>query len=439
MSKKIIVVGGGAAGMLAAYFAAAAGNKVTLLEKNEKLGKKIYITGKGRCNLTNACDVEELFLNVKSNSKFLYSAFYGFDNSRVIDFFESHGMPVKVERGNRVFPVSDKSSDVIFALQKALKEKNVEVLLHTEVSKLCYEKITDTKADEEASDKKPSDKKPSDKKPELKITGVILKDSTKMDADAVIVATGGLSYPSTGSTGDGYKMAEDAGHTVTECTPSLVPFNVKEEWVKSLQGLSLKNTAISIYSGKKKLYEDFGEMLFTHFGVSGPLVLSASAHMRHFTKKRYRLEIDLKPALDEQQLDKRLLADFAKYANHDFQNGLDDLLPQKLIPVVIELSGIPGRQKVHDLTREQRQSLLRVLKHFPVEVSAPCPVTDAIVTSGGVKVGEVDPKTMESKLVKNLYFAGELLDTDAYTGGFNLQIAWATGRLAGQSAANEKE
>ena len=280
MSKKIIVVGGGAAGMLAAYFAAAAGNKVTLLEKNEKLGKKIYITGKGRCNLTNACDVEELFLNVKSNSKFLYSAFYGFDNSRVIDFFESHGMPVKVERGNRVFPVSDKSSDVIFALQKALKEKNVEVLLHTEVSKLCYEKITDTKADEEASDKKPSDKKPSDKKPELKITGVILKDGTKMDADAVIVVTGGLSYPSTGSTGDGYKMAEDAGHTVTECTPSLVPFNVKEEWVKSLQGLSLKNTAISIYSGKKKLYEDFGEMLFTHFGVSGPMILSASASIK---------------------------------------------------------------------------------------------------------------------------------------------------------------
>ena len=235
------------------------GIRLRFLKKNEKLGeRKIYITGKGRCNLTNACDVEELFLNVKSNSKFLYSAFYGFDNSQVIDFFESHGMPVKVERGNRVFPVSDKSSDVIFALQRALKEKKVEVLLHTEVSKLCYEKITDTKADEEAADKKN----------ELKITGVILKDGTTMAADAVIVHTGGLSYPSTGSTGDGYKMAEDAGHTVTECTPSLVPFNVKEEWVKGLQGLSLKNTAISIYSGKKKLYEDFGEMLFTHFGVS---------------------------------------------------------------------------------------------------------------------------------------------------------------------------
>lgn len=326
MSKNIIVVGGGAAGMLAAYFAADAGNNVTLLEKNEKLGKKIYITGKGRCNLTNACDVEELFLNVKSNSKFLYSAFYGFDNSQVMAFFEKHGMPVKVERGNRVFPVSDKSSDVIFALQRALKEKKVEVLLHTEVSKLCYEKITDTKADEEASDKKT----------ELKITGVILKDGTKMAADAVIVATGGLSYPSTGSTGDGYKMAEDAGHTVTECTPSLVPFNVKEEWVKSLQGLSLKNTAISIYSGKKKLYEDFGEMLF---------------------------------------------------------------------------------------------------KKLPVTLNGPRGYNEAIITKGGIKVKEINPSTMESKLVNGLYFAGEVLDLDAYTGGFNLQIAWSTGYLAGTSAA----
>ena len=356
MSKNIIVVGGGAAGMLAAYFAAEAGNKVTLLEKNEKLGKKIYITGKGRCNLTNACDVEELFLNVKSNSKFLYSAFYGFDNSRVIDFFESHGMPVKVERGNRVFPVSDKSSDVIFALQKALKEKNVEVLLHTEVSKLCYEKITDTKADEEASDKKPSDKKPSDKKPsdkkpELKITGVILKDGTKMDADAVIVATGGLSYPSTGSTGDGYKMAEDAGHTVTECTPSLVPFNVKEEWVKSLQGLSLKNTAISIYSGKKKLYEDFGEMLFTHFGVSGPMILSASASIKQsLIKQPLDMYIDLKPALTQEALDKRILREFEEAKNKQFKNSINKLLPAKMIPVIIELSGIDPDKKVNELS-----------------------------------------------------------------------------------------
>ena len=441
MSKNIIVVGGGAAGMLAAYFAAEAGNKVTLLEKNEKLGKKIYITGKGRCNLTNACDVEELFLNVKSNSKFLYSAFYGFDNSRVIDFFESHGMPVKVERGNRVFPVSDKSSDVIFALQKALKEKNVEVLLHTEVSKLCYEKITDTKADEEASDKKPSDKKPSDKKPsdkkpELKITGVILKDGTKMDADAVIVATGGLSYPSTGSTGDGYKMAEDAGHTVTECTQSLVPFNVKEEWVKSLQGLSLKNTAISIYSGKKKLYEDFGEMLFTHFGVSGPMILSASASIKQsLIKQPLDMYIDLKPALTQEALDKRILREFEEAKNKQFKNSINKLLPAKMIPVIIELSGIDPDKKVNEISKEERNRLLMLFKKLPVTLNGPRGYNEAIITKGGIKVKEINPSTMESKLVNGLYFAGEVLDLDAYTGGFNLQIAWSTGYLAGTSAA----
>ena len=441
MSKDIIVVGGGAAGMLAEYFAAEAGNKVTLLEKNEKLGKKIYITGKGRCNLTNACDVEELFLNVKSNSKFLYSAFYGFDNSMVIDFFESHGMPVKVERGNRVFPVSDKSSDVIFALQRALKEKKVEVLLHTEVSKLCYEKITDTKADEEASDKKPSDKKPSDKKPsdkkpELKITGVILKDGTKMDADAVIVATGGLSYPSTGSTGDGYKMAEDAGHTVTECTPSLVPFNVKEEWVKSLQGLSLKNTAISIYSGKKKLYEDFGEMLFTHFGVSGPMILSASASIKQsLIKQPLDMYIDLKPALTQEALDKRILREFEEAKNKQFKNSINKLLPAKMIPVIIELSGIDPDKKVNEISKEERNRLLMLFKKLRVTLNGPRGYNEAIITKGGIKVKEINPSTMESKLVNGLYLAGEVLDLDAYTGGFNLQIAWSTGYLAGTSAA----
>mgnify|MGYP000827063306 CR=1 FL=1 len=385
MSKDIIVVGGGAAGMLAAYFAAEAGNKVTLLEKNEKLGKKIYITGKGRCNLTNACDVEELFLNVKSNSKFLYSAFYGFDNSMVIDFFESHGMPVKVERGNRVFPVSDKSSDVIFALQRALKEKKVEVLLHTEVSKLCYEKITDTKADEEATDKKT----------ELKITGVILKDGTKMDADAVIVATGGLSYPSTGSTGDGYKMAEDAGHTVTECTPSLVPFNVKEEWVKSLQGLSLKNTAISIYSGKKKLYEDFGEMLFTHFGVSGPMILSASASIKQsLIKQPLDMYIDLKPALTQEALDKRILREFEEAKNKQFKNSINKLLPAKMIPVIIELSGIDPDKKVNEISKEERNRLLMLFKKLPVTLNGPRGYNEAIITKGGIKVKEINPSTM---------------------------------------------
>ena len=426
MSKNIIVVGGGAAGMLAAYFAADAGNKVTLLEKNEKLGKKIYITGKGRCNLTNACDVEELFLNVKSNSKFLYSAFYGFDNSQVIAFFEKHGMPVKVERGNRVFPVSDKSSDVIFALQKALKEKNVEVLLHTEVSKLCYEKITDTRVDEEASDKKP----------ELKITGVILKDGTKIDADAVIVATGGLSYPSTGSTGDGYKMAESAGHTVTECTPSLVPFNVKEEWVKSLQGLSLKNTAISIYSGKKKLYEDFGEMLFTHFGVSGPLVLSASGCIpaKAFDQE-LSMTIDLKPALDVEQLDHRILREFDEMKNKQFKNSLGHLLPAKMIPVMIALSGIDPDTKVNEISREQRQNLLHLFKNMPLTITGLRDFKEAIITKGGVSVKDINPSTMESKLVQGLYFCGEVLDLDALTGGFNLQIAFATAYSAALSVS----
>ena len=345
---------------------------------------------------------------------------------RVIDFFESHGMPVKVERGNRVFPVSDKSSDVIFALQRALKEKKVEVLLHTEVSKLCYEKITDTRADEEASDKKP----------ELKITGVILKDGTKMDADAVIVATGGLSYPSTGSTGDGYKMAEDAGHTVTECTPSLVPFNVKEEWVKSLQGLSLKNTAISVYSGKKKLYEDFGEMLFTHFGVSGPMILSASASIKQsLIKQPLDMYIDLKPALTQEALDKRLLREFEEAKNKQFKNSINKLLPAKMIPVIIELSGIDPDKKVNEISKEERNRLLMLFKKLHVTLNGPRGYNEAIITKGGIKVKEINPSTMESKLVNGLYFAGEVLDLDAYTGGFNLQIAWSTGYLAGTSAA----
>lgn len=407
-SKKVIVVGGGAAGMFAAYFAASAGNKVILLEKNEKLGKKIYITGKGRCNITNACDVEELFDNVKSNSKFLYSAFYGFDNIRVVDFFESHGMPTKVERGNRVFPVSDKSSDVIFTLQRALKEQNVEVRLNTAVKNLNF-------SDE-------------------KVTGVTLIDGTIIDADAVIVATGGLSYPSTGSRGDGYRMAESAGHTVTECTPSLVPFNVKEQWVKELQGLSLKNTAISIYNGKKKLYEDFGEMLFTHFGVSGPMILSASASIKQsLIKQPLTMYIDLKPALTQEALDKRILREFEEAKNKQFKNSINRLLPAKMIPVIIELSGIDPDKKVNEISKEERNDLLMLFKKLPVTLNGPRGWNEAIITKGGIKVKEINPSTMESKLVKNLFFAGEVLDLDAYTGGFNLQIAWSTGYLAGSS------
>ena len=400
--------------MMAAIAAAGRGAQVTLIEPNERLGKKLNITGKGRCNVTNNCTEEELLQNIPRNGKFLYSSFSAFNSQDAMAFFEELGVPLKTERGNRVFPQSDRSFDVSGALKRRLDRLKV---------RWAHDRAVSIETEEGA------------------VTGVRGEKDT-YPAEAVVLATGGVSYPATGSTGDGHRMAAEVGHTITPLQGSLVPLQgIIAAGIPCvrLQGLSLRNVSLTAFENDKKIYTDFGELLFTHFGVSGPLVLSASAHMRHFTKKRYRLEIDLKPALDEQQLDKRLLADFAKYANHDFQNGLDDLLPQKLIPVVIELSGIPGRQKVHDLTREQRQSLLRVLKHFPVEVSGPCPVEDAIVTSGGVKVGEVDPKTMESKLVKNLYFAGELLDTDAYTGGFNLQIAWATGRLAGQSAANEKE
>ena len=408
MNKEIVVIGGGAGGMMAAICAARKGASVTLLDPNERLGKKVNITGKGRCNVTNESNCEELLAHVPQNPRFLYSAFSRFDGHDAIDFFEGLGVPLKVERGKRVFPVSDRSFDITAALERELKRLHV---------KLVRDRALGISVEDGH-------------------VAAVKGEKGEYTASAVILATGGLSYPATGSTGDGFRMAEALGHTVTPLRGSLVPLRAYD--CAPLQGLSLRNVALTVYENNKKIHLDFGEMLFTHFGVSGPLVLSASAHMRHFDKKAYRLEIDLKPALDDQQLDKRLLSDFAKYANHDFQNALDDLLPQKLIPVVVQLSEIPGRQKVHDLTREQRQSLLRVLKHFPVEISAPCPVEDAIVTSGGVKVSEIDPKSMESKLVKELHFAGELIDTDAYTGGFNLQIAWATGRLAGQSAACER-
>lgn len=408
--KRIAVVGGGAAGLMAAIAAAEGGGQVTLLEPNDRLGKKLNITGKGRCNVTNNCSREELLQNIPRNGRFLYGAFARFDSRDAMAFFEKLGVPLKTERGNRVFPQSDCAFDVSGALRRRCERLGVKWVRDRAVS-------VDTAGG--------------------RVCGVTGQQGT-YPAEAVILATGGVSYPGTGSTGDGHRLAAEAGHTVTPLRGSLVPLQgVIAPGIPCvrLQGLSLRNIGLTVFENNKKLYTDFGELLFTHFGVSGPLILSASAHMRYFDKKQYRLEIDLKPALDEQQLDKRLLSDFGKYANHDFQNALDDLLPQKLIPVVVQLSEIPGRQKVHDLTREQRQSLLRVLKHFPVEISAPCPVEDAIVTSGGVKVSEIDPKSMESKLVKGLHFAGELIDTDAYTGGFNLQIAWATGRLAGQSAA----
>ena len=392
--------------MMAAVSAAERGAQVTLLEPNERLGKKLNITGKGRCNVTNNADVQTLLANVPRNGKFLYSAFSRFDGRDAMAFFASIGVPLKTERGNRVFPVSDRAFDVSAALERRLKALKVS---------LVRDRATELEITSGA------------------VTGVRGERGT-YPAGAVVLATGGVSYPATGSTGEGHRMAREAGHTVTDLQGSLVPLR-DYGLGRELQGLSLRNVGLAVFEDRKKIYTDFGEMLFTHFGVSGPLVLSASAHMRHFGKKTYRLEIDLKPALDEQALDKRLLRDFEKYANHDFCNALDDLLPQKLIPVAVERSGIPPHQKVHDLTREQRRELVQGLKHFSVEIAGPCPVTDAIVTSGGIKISEIDPKTMESKLVKGLYFSGEIMDVDAYTGGFNLQIAWATGRAAGQAAA----
>ncbi|MBQ8518537.1 MAG: NAD(P)/FAD-dependent oxidoreductase [Agathobacter sp.] len=409
--SKVIVIGGGPAGMFAAYFAAKNGHKVTLLEQNEKLGKKLYITGKGRCNITNASDMENLFANVCSNEKFLYSAFYSYTNDQVVDFFESYGLRTKVERGNRVFPVSDHSSDVIATLTKALKEAGVEVKLYTKVTKLLTEEDV--------------------------IKGVELEDNTTMYADAVVLATGGISYPSTGATGDGYRFAEGLNHKIIEPSPSLVPFEVQESWIAEMQGLSLKNVAITIEREGKKLYNDFGEMLFTHFGVSGPMILSASASIKPAYFKDFAheltLKIDLKPALDRDQLDKRILKDFEEAKNKQYKNSIQKLLPSKMIPIIITLSGIDPDKKVNEITKEERMRLVDLLKGLPMTIIGLRGWNEAIITKGGVSVKQVNPSTMESKLVKGLYFAGELLDLDAMTGGYNLQIAWSTGYLAGSS------
>ena len=398
--------------MMAAYAAAESGHAVTLLEQNEKLGKKLFITGKGRCNLTNASDMEQLFANVVSNRKFLYSAFYSYDNEQVISFFESHGMPTKTERGNRVFPVSDHSSDVIAALSAALREQHVEVFLHTKVKRLLLEKRDEEK----------------------RVTGVELADHTKMHADAVIVATGGISYPSTGATGDGYRMAEESGHKMVSPTPALVPMEMKEPWVRDLQGLSLRNVRMSVTRGKKKLYEDFGEMLFTHFGVSGPLVLSASGCIpaKAFDQE-LSMTIDLKPALDVEQLDHRILREFDEMKNKQFKNSLGHLLPAKMIPVMIALSGIDPDTKVNEISREQRQNLLHLFKNMPLTITGLRDFKEAIITKGGVSVKDINPSTMESKLVQGLYFCGVVLDLEALTGGYHLPIAWSTGHLAGIS------
>lgn len=429
MSDKVIVIGGGAAGMMAAIAASENGREVTLIDKNEKLGKKLYITGKGRCNVTNACDREGLFDNVMTNSKFLYSAFHEFGNLEMMDFLEKAGCPLKVERGDRVFPVSDKASDITAALQKRLKSGNVRILLHTQVkSVMTGENGTD-----------------EDRK-KLKTVGVELKDGSVLRGDSVIVATGGISYPSTGSTGDGYRFASDVGHTVTDRMPSLVPFQIEEKWCKDLMGLSLRNVSVRLTRGGKELYEGFGEMLFTHFGVSGPLILSASSYyvkelLRSPGKKQkkglendYKLYIDLKPALDQEQLDRRLIRDFEENRNRHFQNALGGLFPARLIPVIVKLSGIEPDRKINEVTREDRRTLITLMKNLPLTITGVRDYNEAIITKGGVAVREVNPSTMESKRVEGLFFAGEVLDLDALTGGFNLQIAWSTGVLAGRHA-----
>lgn len=415
--SRIAVAGGGAAGMMAAVFAARGGNEVHLYEKNEKLGKKLFITGKGRCNLTNAADMDGLFASVVSNPKFLYSSFYSFTNEQAVSFFEELGVKTKVERGGRVFPASDHSSDVIRALEGELKRLGVEIHLNTEVKEL----LTDNEEEGSA------------------VCGLLLASGKKAAADAVIVATGGLSYPSTGSTGDGYRFAAACGHKVTELLPSLVPMEVKEWYAGELMGLSLRNVEITVTDGKKKLYQEFGEMLFTHYGVTGPVILSASSVVgKRLKEKELTLHIDLKPALSCEQLDKRVLREFEANHNRKFKNAVDSLFPAKLRPVITELSGIPEEKKVHEITKEERQKFVRLIKDFQMTLTGLRGYNEAIITKGGVAVKELEPGTMESKRIRGLYFAGEVLDLDALTGGYNLQIAWSTGYLAGVNAGEHR-
>lgn len=407
--KKVIVIGGGAAGMMAAIAASKQGAEVILLEKNEKLGKKIYITGKGRCNITNACDTEDLMKKVVVNKRFLYSAFYTFSNLDVMRFFEEYGVPIKVERGERVFPVSDKSSDVIAGLQKALISNKVKIRFLSEVSQLWIE--------------------------DNRCTGVVLTNKERIAADAVIVATGGLSYASTGSTGDGYTFAKLCGHSIQPTYPSLTSIHLAETYCKELEGLSLKNVRLTVCLGKKEVYRELGEMLFTANGISGPLVLSASSYLAGKAGEDVRISLDLKPALSKEELDARILRDFEEAKNKQFRNALDKLLPQRLIRVIIDLCKIPEEKPVNSITKEERLLLVDTLKAVELHYVSNGGYNEAVITRGGITVKEIDPSTMQSKLIPGLYFAGEVLDVDAMTGGFNLQIAWSTGYLAGLSAA----
>lgn len=402
---EILIIGAGAAGMMAAVTAASKGAKVMIIERNARPGRKLMITGKGRCNLTNDCPWQDILSHIPENSRFMYSAVSRFTPADAMVFFEGLGVSLKTERGNRVFPVSDRAVDVVDALDKKMKSLGVR-----RVEAQAKEIITENG----------------------RAVGV-RTDKGVFSADAVLIATGGLSYPATGSSGDGYRMAAELGHTIVEPKPSLVPLESDDGFCLELQGLALKNVGVKAYGGGKPVYEDFGELLFTHFGVSGPTVLSASAHMRDFKNVKYHLSIDLKPALDEKTLDLRFLRDFEKYLNRKFENALDDLYSRTMIPIIVARSGIDPETKVHSITKAQRRTLLELTKDFTVNISGPRPIAEAVVTSGGVRVSEIDPGTMASKVVKGLYFAGEVIDVDAYTGGFNLQIAWSTGRAAGEA------
>lgn len=404
--KTVVVIGGGPAGMMAASTAADNGANVILLEKQHRLGRKLLITGKGRCNITNDCDVEELIENVPTNGKFLYSAFYTFTNYDVVTMFNSLGLATKTERGKRVFPESDKALDVVKALEKQIKDKKVKIILDAKVNKIIAK--------------------------DNKIEKVIYNNNEVITCDSVILATGGMSYPLTGSTGDGYKFAKSLGHTIISPKPSLIGIEVQENFVKDLEKLSLRNVAITVINSKnKKIYDDFGELEFTKYGLDGPIIKSASCRMKDTSKENYKINLDLKPALDEEKLDKRIIKDFTKYTNKNFENSLDDLLPKKLIPIIIELSEIPRHLKVNQISKKQRLNLVHLLKNLTFTVKRYRPIEEAIVTSGGIKVSEINSSTMESKIINNLFFAGEIIDVDAYTGGFNLQIAYSTAYLAG--------
>lgn len=438
--SKIAIVGGGAAGMMAAVTAAQNGHEVSLFEKNEKLGKKLYITGKGRCNLTNDCSVEELLQAVCVNQKFLYSAFYGFTSQDTIDFFEELGLSTKTERGGRVFPVSDHSSDVIAALAKRMRQSKVKIFLNIEVKELLYRPWKEAAGTQVNAENAKKQKKGRNRNTGCvqRVCGLRLANGQEIEADAVIVATGGISYRTTGSTGDGYRFAAEAGHRVTELSASLVPMETEELWAPQMQGLSLKNVEVSVFDGKKELYREFGEMMFTHFGVTGPLILTASTVVQaRLAKHPLQLYIDLKPALTLEQLDARILREFESGKNRQMKTILTSLFPAKMIPVMLQRTEIPADKPAHDISREERGRLVMLTKHFPLTLTGLRGYNEAIITRGGVNIREIDPGTMESRLAKGLYFAGEVLDLDAVTGGFNLQIAWSTGYAAGSAVGME--